>query len=127
MMTSNHNTILLVQVSSTSQFYVSYFLVIYSNEAAFHVFDTFPGMADLRPDWVKRYIFDIHFLHFGCILFVIVLIAVVVISLWTDPVPEECVSDDLITFITHTSSELHTLSGSGEQIPACPLRYQKLC
>ena len=47
---------------------------------------------DLRPDWIKRVIFDVHFLHFGCILFLIVVVAVVVISLLTEPIPEECVS-----------------------------------
>ncbi|XP_043194289.1 sodium/glucose cotransporter 4-like [Amphibalanus amphitrite] len=47
-------------------------------------------LEDTRPEWVKRAIFDIHFLHFGCILFLIVLVASVVISLCTEPIPEEC-------------------------------------
>ena len=47
---------------------------------------------DLRPDWIKRVIFDVHFLHFACILFLIVVVAVVAISLLTEPIPEECVS-----------------------------------
>ena len=51
-----------------------------------------PDEKDLRPDWIKAVIFDVHFLHFGCILFLIVLVSVVVISLLTEPIPEECVS-----------------------------------
>ena len=38
--------------------------------------------------------FDIHFLHFGCILFLVVLAATIVISLCTEPIPDECVSSD---------------------------------
>ena len=47
---------------------------------------------DLRPDWIKRVIFDVHFLDFGSILFLIVVVAVVAISLLTEPIPQECVS-----------------------------------
>ena len=50
------------------------------------------GLEDTRPEWVKRAVFDIHFLHFGCILFLIVIVATVVISLCTEPIPEQCVS-----------------------------------
>ena len=47
---------------------------------------------DLRPEWIKSVIFDVHFLHFGCILFLIVMVSVIAISLLTEPIPEECVS-----------------------------------
>ncbi|KAF0296953.1 Sodium/glucose cotransporter 4 [Amphibalanus amphitrite] len=58
---------------------------------------------DLRPDWIKAVIFDVHFLHFGCILFLIVLISVIVISLLTEPIPEECLHR--LTFWSRHSTE----------------------
>ncbi|XP_037083666.1 sodium/glucose cotransporter 4-like isoform X2 [Pollicipes pollicipes] len=61
------------------------------------------GLEDLRPEWVKRAVFDIHFLHFGCILFLIVLIAVIIISLCTEPIPKECLHR--LTFWSRHSTE----------------------
>jgi len=59
-------------------------------------------LPDLRPDWVKTVVFDVHFLHFGAILFVIVSTCVVVISLLTEPIPEECLHR--LTFWTRHST-----------------------
>jgi sodium/glucose cotransporter 1/sodium/glucose cotransporter 9 len=47
---------------------------------------------DPRPEFVKRAVGDIHFLHFGCILFVIVCIVTITISLLTEPIPKVHVS-----------------------------------
>ena len=42
---------------------------------------------DPRPEWVKRVVGDIHYLHFGCILFGIVCIITITVSLLTEPIP----------------------------------------
>lgn len=47
------------------------------------------GLPDLRPDFVKHFVDDIHYLHYGALLFVITGITTIVISLMTEPIPEE--------------------------------------
>lgn len=59
---------------------------------------------DPRPDWIKILVGNVHYLHFGCILFVIVLVVTVVISYLTEPIPAECLHR--LTFWTRESTEV---------------------
>ncbi|KAB7501663.1 Sodium/glucose cotransporter 4 [Armadillidium nasatum] len=47
-------------------------------------------LPDTRPHLIKMLIDNVHYLHFGCILFVITVVIVMAISLMTPPIPEEC-------------------------------------
>ncbi|XP_047494953.1 sodium/glucose cotransporter 5-like isoform X3 [Penaeus chinensis] len=59
---------------------------------------------DPRPEWIKIVVGNVHYLHFGCILFVIVLAVTVVVSYLTEPIPEECLHR--LTFWTRSSTEV---------------------
>ena len=47
------------------------------------------GLVDERPEFVKHFVDDIHYLHYGALLFVITGITTIVISLMTEPIPPE--------------------------------------
>ena len=47
------------------------------------------GLPDERPAFVKHFVDDIHYLHYGALLFLITGVTTVVISLLTEPIPEE--------------------------------------
>lgn len=61
---------------------------------------------DTRPSWIKKIIFDVHFLHFGCILFVIVVVSIIIISMLTEPIPSECLHR--LTFWSRHSTEVRS-------------------
>ncbi|CAG7730914.1 unnamed protein product [Allacma fusca] len=44
---------------------------------------------DLRPMWIRRFVGDIHYLHYGCLLFIVTLAITFVISLMTKPIEKE--------------------------------------
>ena len=50
------------------------------------------GLIDSRPEIIKRLVGDIHYLHFGCILFVITIVVTVIVTLLTEPIDEDYVS-----------------------------------
>jgi len=62
------------------------------------------GLPDTRPEIIKRLVGDIHYLHFGCILFVITLIVTVVVSLLTEPMDPDYLHR--LTFWTRYSTEI---------------------
>ena len=47
------------------------------------------GLPDERPAFVKHFVDDIHYLHYGALLFLITGTAAIIISLMTEPIPEE--------------------------------------
>ena len=49
------------------------------------------GLPDPRPEIIKRLVGDIHYLHFGCMLFIITLVVTVVVSLITEPMDKDYV------------------------------------
>lgn len=59
---------------------------------------------DKRPEWIKVIVGNVHYLHFGCILFVISLVVTVVISLLTEPIPEKCLHR--LTYWTRHSTKV---------------------
>ena len=61
------------------------------------------GTEDLRPSSVIQFINGIHYLHYGAILFVITGIVTVIISLYTEPIPDERLH--CLTFWTRKSTE----------------------
>ena len=56
---------------------------------------TICGEEDDKPAIIA----DVHYLHFGCILFAIVFIVCVVVSLLTQPIPDEHVSTTKLLFL----------------------------
>lgn len=52
-------------------------------------------LPDPRPEIIKRLVGDIHYLHFGCILFVITLVVTVVVSLLSEPMDKNYVIGNL--------------------------------
>lgn len=46
---------------------------------------------DPRPEIIKVLVGDIHYLHFGCILFLITIVVTVVVSLLTEPMDKNYV------------------------------------
>ena len=46
-------------------------------------------IQDTRPAFVKAFVDDIHYLHYGAILFVITGAVTIIISMMTEPIPEE--------------------------------------
>ena len=46
-------------------------------------------IPDTRPEFVKVFVDDIHYLHYGAILFLVTGLATIIISLLTEPIPEE--------------------------------------
>ncbi|KAK8736729.1 hypothetical protein OTU49_004621 [Cherax quadricarinatus] len=59
---------------------------------------------DKRPEWIKIIVGNVHYLHFGCILFLIVLAVTVAVSLLTEPIPEKCLHR--LTYSTRHSQEV---------------------
>ncbi|CAL8120020.1 unnamed protein product [Orchesella dallaii] len=47
------------------------------------------GELDTRPEWIKWFIDEIHYLHFGCIIFLITLFVTYCVSLVTPPIAPE--------------------------------------
>ena len=47
---------------------------------------------DPRPDFVKNWVGGFHYLHFGTFLFFFNVLVAVVVSIMTEPIPEEKVS-----------------------------------
>lgn len=47
------------------------------------------GLPDERPAFVKHFVDDIHYLHYGALLFLITGLITIIISLLTEPIPEE--------------------------------------
>merc|ERR1712227_69128 len=46
-------------------------------------------IQDTRPEFVKTFVDDIHYLHYGAVLFVVTGAVTIIISLMTKPIPEE--------------------------------------
>ena len=46
-------------------------------------------LPDERPAFVKHFVDDIHYLHYGALLFLITGLITIIISLLTEPIPEE--------------------------------------
>ena len=46
-------------------------------------------LPDLRPSLVKSFVDDIHYLHYGALLFLITGVVTIAVSLLTPPIPEE--------------------------------------
>merc|ERR1712227_566136 len=46
-------------------------------------------IPDERPDFVEHFVDDIHYLHYGAILFIITGVVTIMISLMTEPIPAE--------------------------------------
>ena len=49
------------------------------------------GLPDPRPEIIKKIVGNVHYLHFGCILFLISLVTAVLVSLITEPIDEKYV------------------------------------
>ena len=49
------------------------------------------GLPDPRPEIIKKIVGNVHYLHFGCILFVISLVTAILVSLITEPIDEKYV------------------------------------
>lgn len=65
-------------------------LIRFVLEYAFTIPSCGEEKEDPRPEWIKALVDNVHYLHFGCILFVIVFVITVVVSLLTEPIPEKC-------------------------------------
>lgn len=50
------------------------------------------GELDTRPAWIKIFVDDIHYLHYGCFLFLATLLVTFVISILTEPMDPDKVS-----------------------------------
>ncbi|XP_069175194.1 sodium/glucose cotransporter 4 [Procambarus clarkii] len=59
---------------------------------------------DHRPEWIKIIVGNVHYLHFGCILFVIVMMVTVAVSYLTEPIPKKCLHR--LTFSSRHSQEV---------------------
>lgn len=49
------------------------------------------GKPDPRPEIIKLIVGNVHYLHFGCILFLITIAVTVVVSLLTQPIDKDYV------------------------------------
>ena len=47
------------------------------------------GLEDTRPSFVRHFVDDVHYLHYGALLFIITGVTAIIISLMTEPIPEE--------------------------------------
>jgi len=75
------------------------------------------GDVDLRPNFVKVFVDDIHYLHYGAILFIFTGIVTIIISLMTEPIPDEKIVR--LTFWTRKSKSVRVGfddEGNGENI-----------
>lgn len=61
-------------------------------------------LMDPRPEIIKRIVGDIHYLHFGCILFVITLVVTVVVTILTEPIEKDYLYR--LTFWTRHSAKI---------------------
>ena len=61
-------------------------------------------IPDERPEFVKHFVDDIHYLHYGAILFIITGVVTIMISLMTEPIPAEKLYR--LTFWTRKSAEV---------------------
>ena len=61
-------------------------------------------LPDDRPAFVKHFVDDIHYLHYGALLFIITAITAIIISLMTEPIPEERLYR--LTYWTRKSTEV---------------------
>lgn len=57
------------------------------------------GLPDPRPEIIKKIVGNVHYLHFGCILFVISLVTTVLVSLITEPIDEKYVWNLIVLII----------------------------
>nr|CAH0112056.1 unnamed protein product [Daphnia galeata] len=62
------------------------------------------GLPDPRPEIIKKIVGNVHYLHFGCILFVISLVTAILVSLITEPIDEKYLYR--LTFWTRHSSKI---------------------
>ena len=76
-----------------------------------------PGDVDLRPNFVKVFVDDIHYLHYGAILFIVTGIVTIIISLMTEPIPDE----KIVRLTFWTRPEMKT--GISEILLAQPLLF----
>lgn len=51
------------------------------------------GDPDPRPAFVKAVVGNVHYLHFAIISWVITMVIAVTVSIMTEPIPPECVSN----------------------------------
>ena len=70
------------------------------------------GLKDERPDFVKHFVDDIHYLHYGALLFLITGLTTVIISLMTEPIPEEKLYR--LTYWTRKSAQVRDGFDDGE-------------
>ena len=61
-------------------------------------------IPDERPEFVRHFVDDIHYLHYGAILFLITGVVTIIISLMTEPIPAEKLYR--LTFWTRKSAEV---------------------
>ncbi|KAB7501661.1 hypothetical protein Anas_08551 [Armadillidium nasatum] len=61
------------------------------------------GKPDPRPEFIKLIVGNVHYLHFGILLFFVTLIVSVSVSLLTEPIPEKCLYR--LTFWTRFSDQ----------------------
>ena len=61
-------------------------------------------LPDERPAFVKHFVDDIHYLHYGALLFLITGLAAIIISLMTEPIPQEKLYR--LTYWTRKSAEV---------------------
>ena len=54
-------------------------------------------LLDTRPEIIKIIVGQIHYLHFGCILFVITLVVTVVVTILTEPIEKDYVGYSITT------------------------------
>ncbi|XP_059351175.1 sodium/glucose cotransporter 4-like isoform X2 [Daphnia carinata] len=65
------------------------------------------GLPDPRPEVIKKIVGNVHYLHFGCILFVISLVTTVLVSLITEPIDEKYLYR--LTFWSRHSSQVRSI------------------
>ncbi|XP_035701108.1 sodium/glucose cotransporter 4 isoform X2 [Folsomia candida] len=62
------------------------------------------GEVDSRPEWVRAFVDDIHYLHYGCIIFIVTLVITYVVSILTPPIDPEKLHR--LTFWTRHSQQV---------------------
>ncbi|XP_046654280.1 sodium/glucose cotransporter 4-like isoform X2 [Daphnia pulicaria] len=71
------------------------------------------GLPDPRPEIIKKIVGNVHYLHFGCILFLISLVTAVLVSLITEPIDEKYLYR--LTFWTRHSTKVRLELQDGEK------------
>ena len=64
------------------------------------------GQPDPRPEFVRTVVGKLHYLHFGVLVFILTGILTIVISLLTEPIPEDRVSNIDIVVCIHILQHL---------------------